>query len=315
MNGRKTNKNSTGSSNPRLRDNLNQLPVQPQNRNLENSIQDHLTDDLHARIPRMQETQEADKLIEKIMILLSVIFVVFTLPLSLFCIFVVVRQFERAVILRNGKVYKNQTYGPGLTYYLPCVDSVKFIDLRTYVYAVPPQDALTKDSLTVSVDAVVFYKIIDPVLAVLSVTDYKVSTHYLAATTLRNALGTRKLSEVLANRPAVSHQVFELMKHIIRDWGIQVVRVEIKDIRLPTQLQKAMAVEAESTRLANAKIIVAQAEIESTKNLQLASDILLDNPVCMQLRYLQSLNTIAGEKTHTIVFPFSVELFKEIFNK
>ncbi|XP_047527353.1 stomatin-like protein 3 [Vanessa atalanta] len=249
------------------------------------------------------------------MVLISIILVILTFPLSLFCIFVVVRQFERAVILRNGKVHKNRAYGPGLIFYLPCVDTIKFIDLRTFVYSVPPQDVLTKDSLTVSVDAVVFYKITDPVLAVLSVTDYKLSTHYLAATTLRNALGTRKLSEVLANRPAVSHQVFELMKHIIRDWGIQIVRVEIKDIRLPIQLQKAMAVEAESTRLANAKIIVAKAEIESTKNLELATGILMDNPICMQLRYLQSLNTIAGEKTHTIVFPFSVDTFKKIFNK
>ncbi|XP_034824556.2 band 7 protein AGAP004871-like [Maniola hyperantus] len=261
---------------------------------------------------RMQSNKE-DKFIEKLAVVLSIIICIITLPFSLLCVFVVVRHFERAVILRNGHVYKNQPFGPGLIFYLPCVDSVKLLDQRTFCYAVPPQEVLTKDSLTVSVDAVVFYKIFEPILAVISVTEYKLSTHYLAATTLRNALGTRQLTEVLANRPAVSLQVFDFMKNITRDWGIEIVKVEIKDIRLPLQLQKAMAAEAESTRLANAKIIVAKAEIESTKNLQLATDILMDNPMCMQLRYLQSLQMISGDKTHTIVFPFSSDLMKNIF--
>ncbi|XP_072941036.1 stomatin-like isoform X4 [Epargyreus clarus] len=227
----------------------------------------------------------------------------------------IVRQFERAVILRNGKVYKQRVFGPGLIFYLPCVDSVKFTDLRTICYDVPPQEALTKDSLTISVDAVVFYKIDDPISAVVNVANYKVATQYLAATTLRNALGTRKLSEILINRPAVSYQVFQLMKHLTKNWGIQVVRVEIKDISLPLQLQKAMAAEAESTRLANAKIIVANAEIETAKNLQKATEMLMDNPFCMQLRYLQSLQMVAGDNTHTIVIPFSVDTFKNIFTK
>ncbi|CAH0728890.1 unnamed protein product, partial [Brenthis ino] len=181
----------------------------------------------HIRIPRMQNERESDKCIEKVVILISIILVVLTLPLSLLCVFMAVRQFERVVILRNGKVYKNRAFGPGLVSYLPCVDTVKFIDLRTIVYAVPPQEALTKDSLTVSVDAVVFYKIFDPIHAVINVTHYKSSTQYLAATTLRNALGTRKLAEVLANRPEVSRQVFELMKNITREWGVQIVRVEM----------------------------------------------------------------------------------------
>ncbi|CAG4977235.1 unnamed protein product [Colias eurytheme] len=223
------------------------------------------------------------------------------------------RQFERAVILRNGKVHKNRPFGPGLLFYLPCVDSVKFIDLRTLCYEVPPQEALTKDSLTVSVDAVVFYKVIEPVWAVINVANYKIATQFLASTTLRNALGTTNLSELLVNRPAISRQVFELMKNTTKEWGVKVVKVEIKDIRLPLQLQKAMAAEAESTRLANAKIIVAKAEIEATKSLQLATTLLMDNPMCIQLRYLQSLQMIAGDTTHTIVFPFSVETLQKIF--
>ncbi|CAH3824912.1 unnamed protein product [Pieris brassicae] len=265
--------------------------------------------------PRLQLNKEKDKLIEKLLIFLSIILVILAFPLSLICIFVISRQFERAVILRNGKVHKNKAFGPGLLFYLPCVDSVKFIDLRTFCYEVPPQEALTKDSLTVSVDAVVFYKVFEPVWAVINVNNYRIATQFLASTTLRNALGTTKLSDVLINRPVISKQVLELMKNTTKEWGVKVVKVEIKDIRLPLQLQKAMAAEAESTRLANAKIIVAKSEIETIRNLQVATTLLMENPMGMQLRYLQSLQLIAGEGTHTIVFPFSFEMFQKLFNK
>ncbi|XP_022121766.2 band 7 protein AGAP004871-like [Pieris rapae] len=265
--------------------------------------------------PRLQLNKEKDKLIEKFLIFLSIVLVVLGFPLSLICIFVVSRQFERAVILRNGKVHKNKAFGPGLLFYLPCVDSVKFIDLRTFCYEVPPQEALTKDSLTVSVDAVVFYKVFEPVWAVINVNNYRIATQFLASTTLRNALGTTKLSDVLINRPVISQQVLELMKNTTKEWGVKVLKVEIKDIRLPLQLQKAMAAEAESTRLANAKIIVAKSEIEAIKNLQVATTLLMENPMGMQLRYLQSLQLIAGEGTHTVVFPFSFEMFQKLFNK
>ncbi|XP_050669122.1 stomatin-like isoform X1 [Leptidea sinapis] len=265
--------------------------------------------------PQILGNKEDDKLIEQLVVFISIILVIIAFPLSLFCIFVVSRQFERIIILRNGKVYKNRAFGPGLICYLPCVDSVKFVDLRTVCYEIPPQEALTKDSLTVSVDAVVFYKVYEPVWAVLNVANYGVATHFLASTTLRNALGTRNLSELLNNRPAVSKHVFELMKTMTKQWGVQVVKVEIKDIRLPLQLQKAMAAEAESSRLANAKIIVAKAEIEAMKSLQTATNLLMDNPMSIQLRYLQSLQTIAGDETHTIVFPFSVDSLRKIFNR
>ncbi|CAH1644474.1 unnamed protein product [Spodoptera littoralis] len=254
-----------------------------------------------------------DKFIEKCLVIISVLFVLVAFPISLFTIFVVVRQFERAVILRNGKLRKNKAYGPGLIQYLPCVDTIKYVDLRIICYAVPPQEALTKDALTVAVDAVVYYKIDDPIWAVVNIADYKVATQYLAATTLRNALGTRKLSEILIDRPAVSYQVFGNMKHLTTNWGVKVVRFEVKDISLPLQLQKTMATEAESSRLANAKIIVAKAEIESTKNLQKATSLLMDNPYCMQLRYLQALQMIAGERTHTVVLPITPEMLKGLY--
>ncbi|XP_053602807.1 stomatin-like isoform X2 [Plodia interpunctella] len=255
------------------------------------------------------------KCIEKFLVILSFVIAIVTFPLSLLFIYVTVRQFERVVILRNGKVYKNRTFGPGLLFYLPCVDTIKYVDLRIICYAVEPQEALTKDSLTVSVDAVIYYKICEPIWAIINVANFKKSTQFLAATTLRNAIGATKLSDLLNNRPAVSLQVFQQMRDFTREWGIQVVRVEIKDISLPVQLQKAMAAEAESARLANAKIIVAKAEIESTKNLQIATSMLLDNPLTMQLRYLQSLNTIASDHTHTVVFPFSADALRNIFQR
>ncbi|XP_075970793.1 stomatin-4-like isoform X1 [Anticarsia gemmatalis] len=257
--------------------------------------------------------QEKSNCIEKFFVLLSYIIVVLSFPLSLLTIFVLVRQFERVVILRNGKLRSNKVYGPGLIFYLPCVDSVKFTDLRIMCYDVRPQEALTKDSLTVSVDAVVYYKISDPIWAIIKVADYKQATQYIAATTLRNALGTRKLAEILVDRSAVSIQVFEHMSKLTNDWGVKVLRVEIKDIRLPLQLQKAMAAEAESSRMANAKIIVANAEIECAKNLLTATNMLVENPWGLQLRYMEGLQAIAGDNTHTIIIPFSVQTFRKMF--
>ncbi|XP_026739993.1 band 7 protein AGAP004871-like isoform X1 [Trichoplusia ni] len=262
---------------------------------------------------KSMQSNTKDTCIERFLVFMSLFFVIILFPISLFTVFVAVRQFERAIILRNGKVRKNKAFGPGLVYFLPCVDTVKYTDLRIMCYAVPPQEALTKDSLTVSVDAVVYYKIWDPVWAVLNVADYRIATQFLAATTLRNALGNRKLAEILTDRPAVSNQVFQQMNNLTGDWGVKIVRVEVKDISLPLQLQKAMATEAESSRLANAKIIVAKSEIEATKNLQKATKMLMDNPLCMQLRYLQTLQTISSEKTHTIVMPFSSEIISRLF--
>ncbi|KAI8429114.1 hypothetical protein MSG28_007668 [Choristoneura fumiferana] len=173
---------------------------------------------------------------------------------------------------------------------------------------------LTKDSLSVTVQAVIYYKVFDPLWAVINVSNFKLSTQFLAATILRNTVSSRKLSQLLKNRSDVSDYVLQRMKRLTFEWGISVIRTEIKDISLPLQLQKAMAAEAESSRLANAKIIVASSEIASTKSLQQATVMLMDNPWCMQLRYLQSLHMIAGPQTHTVVFPYSVDLIKKLFS-
>merc|ERR1712240_2565 len=167
---------------------------------------------------------------------------------------------------------------------------------------------LTKDSVTVAVDAVVYYKISDPMASVVNIANASTSTRLLASTTLRNALGTRTLQEILAEREGVAGQILEHLDAATDEWGIKVERVEVKDVRLPQNLQRAMAAEAEAAREARAKVIAAEGEQKSSKALKEASDIISASPAALQLRYLQTLATISSEKNSTIVFPIPIEL-------
>ncbi|XP_063532085.1 band 7 protein AGAP004871-like [Cydia strobilella] len=252
-------------------------------------------------------------MIEKFLVFLSVILVIILFPFSLACIFISVRQFERIVILRNGKILDNRCYGPGLICYLPCIDNIKYIDLRIMCHTLPPEECLTKDSLTLTVQAVVYYRVVDPLWSIINVADFNMSTKYLAATALRNTIGRHRLSELLVNRAEICSEVLEAMKPLTTKWGVFVIRIEMNNISIPLQLKQAMATEAVSLRLSNAKIMVAQAEIESTKSLEKATSMLMDNPLGMQLRYLQSLQSIAGDKTHTIVVPYSKDMLRSLF--
>ncbi|CAH1275180.1 unnamed protein product [Diabrotica balteata] len=168
--------------------------------------------------------------------------------------------------------------------------------------------ALTKDSVTVTVDAVVYYRIQDPLNAVVKVTNYSNSTRLLAMTTLRNILGTRNLAEILSDREAISHAMQTSLDVATDPWGVKVERVEIKDVSLPQQLQRAMAAEAEASREARAKVIAAEGEMKASRALREASDVINESPVALQLRYLQTLNNISAEKNSTIVFPLPIDL-------
>ncbi|XP_047986417.1 stomatin-4-like [Leguminivora glycinivorella] len=174
---------------------------------------------------------------------------------------------------------------------------------------------LTKDSLTLTVQAVVYFRVIEPLWSIVNVADFNMSTKYLAATALRNTIGRHRLSELLYNRSEISIEVLEAMENLTTKWGVYVIRIEMNNISIPLQLKQAMATEAVSLRLSNAKIMVAQAEIESVKSLEKATSMLMGNPIGMQLRYLQSLQSIAGEKTHTIVFPYSKDMLRSMFAK
>lgn len=168
---------------------------------------------------------------------------------------------------------------------------------------------LSKDSVTVAVDAVVYYRISNATIAVSNVEDYGRSTRLLAATTLRNVLGTKNLSEILSERETISHIMQSSLDEATEPWGVKVERVEIKDVRLPVQLQRAMAAEAEAAREARAKVIAAEGEQKASKALRNAAEVIAESPQALQLRYLQTLNSIAAEKNSTIVFPLPLEIF------
>merc|ERR1719510_144500 len=239
----------------------------------------------------------------------SLFLVMVTLPFSLCMCVKVVQEYERAVIFRLGRLRSGGAKGPGLFFILPCIDTYRCVDLRTGAFDVPPQEILTRDSVTISVDAVVYYQVSNPLSAVCNNDDYNRSTRLLAATTLRNVLGTRNLSEILSDREAIADTMHHGLEEATNPWGVHVDRVEIKDVRLPQQLQRAMAAEAEATREARAKVIAAEGEQKSSKALKEAADIIAMSPAVLQLRYLQTLNSISAEKNSTIIFPLPMEMF------
>lgn len=246
---------------------------------------------------------------------ISVVFIILTFPVSLFMCVKIVQEYERAVIFRLGRLVKGGARGPGLFFIIPCIDNYTKVDLRTVSFDVPPQEILTKDSVTVAVDAVVYYRIQNATVAVTNVEDYGRSTRLLAATTLRNVLGTKNLSEILSEREPISHTMQTNLDEATDAWGVKVERVEIKDVRLPVQMQRAMAAEAEASREARAKVIAAEGEQRAARSLKDAADIISESGPALQLRYLQTLTSIAAEKNSTIVFPLPMELFRGVLGK
>ncbi|XP_015788185.1 band 7 protein AGAP004871 [Tetranychus urticae] len=242
--------------------------------------------------------------------LISVILIITSLPFSLFFCIKVVQEYERAVIFRLGRLVTGGARGPGIFFIIPCIDTYSKVDLRTVSFDVPPQEILSKDSVTVAVDAVVYFRISNAIASVSNVEDYARSTRLLAATTLRNVLGTKNLSEILSERESISHMIQSSLDEATDSWGVKVERVEIKDVRLPVQLQRAMAAEAEAAREARAKVIAAEGEQRASRALKEAAEVIADSPAALQLRYLQTLNSIAAEKNSTIVFPVPMELFR-----
>jgi len=245
----------------------------------------------------------------------SMLLIICTFPLSLFVTVKQVQEYQRAVIFRLGRVKKGGAQGPGLFFIIPCMDTMQVVDLRTVSFDVPPQEILTKDSVTVAVDAVVYYKIMNPMSAVCNVTNAPQSTRLLASTTLRNALGTKTLQEILSEREVTAKQILDHLDRATDEWGIRVERVEVKDVRLPQSLQRAWAAEAEAAREARAKVIAAEGEQKASKSLKEASDIISSSPSALQLRYLQTLSSIAAEKNSTIIFPLPIELLGNMMAK
>ncbi|KAL3122906.1 hypothetical protein niasHT_010306 [Heterodera trifolii] len=227
----------------------------------------------------------------------------------------VIKEYERVVIFRIGRLIFGGARGPGMIFVIPCIDTYRKIDLRVVSYAVPPQEILSKDSVTVSVDAVVYFRTSDPIASVNNVDDAIYSTKLLAQTTLRNALGMKTLTEMLTEREAIAQLCETILDEGTEHWGVKVERVEVKDIRLPQQLTRAMAAEAEAAREARAKVVAAEGEQKASRALKEAADVIQANPVALQLRHLQALSSIAAEHNSTIVFPVPVEMFGAFMNK
>lgn len=249
-----------------------------------------------------------------VLVFLSFLLLLITLPVSIFMCIKIVAEYERVVIFRLGRIVSGRPKGPGLFFILPCTDSLCKVDLRTVMFDVHPQEILTRDSVTVTVDAVVYYKIFSPIMSVKNVVDVASSTRLLAQTTLRNVLGTKNLSDILAEREAISHAMMEMLDEATDPWGVKVERVEVKDVRLPIQLQRAMAAEAEANREANAKVIAAEGEKKASRSLKEAAEIMSESPAALQLRYLQTLNTISAEKNSTVIFPLPMEIMSYFVN-
>ncbi|XP_028840736.1 stomatin (EPB72)-like 3b [Denticeps clupeoides] len=227
----------------------------------------------------------------------------------------VVKEYERAVIFRLGRIMDKKAKGPGIFFILPCTDSFVKVDMRTISFDIPPQEVLTKDSVTVCVDGVVYFRVSDPILSVANVSNADFATRLLAQTTLRNMLGTKNLAEVLSDREGISLGMQMALDEATDSWGIKVERVEIKDVKLPVQLQRAMAAEAEATREARAKVIAAEGEMNASRALKEASLVIAESPSALQLRYLQTLNTIAAEKNSTIIFPLPIDIMTHFIQK
>ncbi|NPA17531.1 slipin family protein [Persephonella sp.] len=215
-------------------------------------------------------------------------------------------EYERGVIFRLGRVIGAK--GPGIVILIPFIDKMVRVSLRVITMDVPTQDVITKDNVSVKVDAVVYFRVIDPVKAIVNVEDYMYATSQISQTTLRSVCGQAELDELLSQREKLNIKLQEIIDKETDAWGVKVVSVELKRIDLPEELVKAMARQAEAERERRAKIISAEAEYQAAQKLVEAAQLLAKQPIAMQLRYLETLNSIGQKNAKTIVFPFPTEL-------
>lgn len=231
----------------------------------------------------------------------------------LFNFFYVLREYERAVVFTLGRFTKVK--GPGLILIIPFIQQIVRIDLRTVVMNVPPQDVISRDNVSVRVNAVIYFRVIDPERAVIQVEDYFAAVSQLAQTTLRSVLGQHELDEMLAERTKLNMHIQQILDEHTGAWGIKISMVEIKQIDLNETMVRAIAKQAEAERERRAKIIHADGELQASKKLLEAAKILSEQPQALQLRYLQTLSNIGEENNSTIIFPMPIDLFSSFIKK
>jgi regulator of protease activity HflC (stomatin/prohibitin superfamily) len=239
-------------------------------------------------------------------ILIALIVVV--LLIIVFSAVKIVQEYERGVIFRLGRL--TGAKGPGLFLIIPFIDRMVKVDLRVVTLDVPPQDVITKDNVTVKVNAVVYFRVVNPEFSVVKVLDHIRATSQIAQTTLRNVLGQVELDELLASREKLNEMLQKIIDEHTDPWGVKVSTVNIKDVELPETMRRSMAAQAEAERERRAKIIHADGEFQASERLAQAGAVIAREPTTLQLRYLQTMTEIASEKSSTIIFPFPIEMLK-----
>lgn len=220
----------------------------------------------------------------------------------------ILNEYERGVIFRLGRIIAAK--GPGIIILIPLLDRMQKVSLRLVTMDVPPQDVITRDNVSIKVSAVIYFRVMDPVKAIVAVENYLYATTQLAQTTLRSVCGQAELDELLAARDKINDELQNILDKHTEPWGIKVSVVELKNIDLPQEMQRAMARQAEAERDRRAKIINADAEFQASAQLAEAAKIIQDHPVALQLRFLQTLNEVASENNSTTIFPVPIDLFR-----
>lgn len=243
----------------------------------------------------------------------------FAIPVAIILFFLfasirIIKAYERAVVFRLGNFVGVR--GPGPVIIIPLIEKVeKRVDLRTIAMDVPPQDVISRDNVSIKVNAVVYFRVLDPQKAIIEVENYLYATSQLAQTTLRSVLGQAELDEILSEREKINLELQQILDKQTDPWGVKVSAVEVKHLDLPHEMQRAMAKQAEAERERRAKIIHAEGEFQAAQKLSDAAEIISKNPVAIQLRYLQTLSEIATENNSTTVFPIPMDLFQGFLNR
>jgi regulator of protease activity HflC (stomatin/prohibitin superfamily) len=250
---------------------------------------------------------------------MSAVIVVIAVLLFLLILFLisaikVAREYERGIVFRLGRLLPAPK-GPGLFLLIPVVDRMVKVDLRTITLSVPPQEVITKDNVPVRVNAVAYFRIVDPRAAIVQIENFMVATSQISQTTLRSVLGQHLLDELLSERDKINAILQEIIDEATKPWGIKVARVEVKDVEIPGGMQRAMARQAEAERERRAKIINAEGEFQASERLKDAALVIEDHPIALQLRYLQTLLEIGGANSSTIIFPAPIDLIRPFLER
>src|SRR5881275_2617022 len=246
--------------------------------------------------------------------LVVLVVVVFLLVLFLISAIKVAREYERGIVFRLGRLFP-EPKGPGLFLLIPIVDRMVKVDLRTITLNIPPQEVITKDNVPARVNAVAYFRIIEPKAAIVQVENFMVATSQIAQTTLRSVLGQHLLDELLSERDKINAILQQIIDEATSPWGIKVSIVEVKDVEIPTGMQRAMARQAEAERERRAKVIAAEGEFQASERLKDAAQVLSENPMSLQLRFLQTILEMSSERATTMILPLPLELLTPFFPK